>query len=230
MEQSLPGKCLGIIGGLGVGATVHYYRELVRAWEVEGASPRVLMAHADVRQTLALVQAGRLQDLALYLAELLRQLQAGGAEIAAIPSVTTHACIDELTRISPLPLINLLDVIRQEIAARTLRRVAIYGTRFTVETRIFGALREIEIVEFQPGELQYVHDTYMQMALAGVATEAQHEGLTALARTLVERDGAEAILLAGTDLALAFHEGNTPFPHLDCAGVHIREIVRAMRG
>ena len=63
----------------------------------------------------------------------------------------------------------------------------------------------------------------------GAGSEAQHRGLTALARTLRERDGVEAILLAGTDLSAIFNDTNTDFPHLDCARVHIQAIMRAVR-
>ncbi len=229
MGDRATGRCMGIIGGLAVGATVHYYRELVKACEEQGRPPQLLIVHADVRRVLADVQAGRLTELAVYLAGFLRQLEAGGAEVAAIPSVTTHACIQELLPLSPLPLVNLLDVIRKELRARGLRRVAVFGTRFTIETGIFGALRDVDVVALRPEELDYVHDTYMQMAIEGVGSNIQREGLTALAHTLVEREGAEAILLAGTDLALVFSESNTDFPHVDCAGVHVREMVRAMQ-
>ena len=37
--------------------------------------------------------------------------------------------------------------------------------------------------------------------------------------TAVRGDGAEAIMLGGTDLALAFDEGTAGFPLVDCAGI-----------
>jgi aspartate/glutamate racemase len=37
--------CLGLIGGLGLAATVFYYRELVSAIERQGRVPRLLIAH-----------------------------------------------------------------------------------------------------------------------------------------------------------------------------------------
>ena len=60
----------------------------------------------------------------------------------------------------------------------------------------------------------------------GEASAEKHEKLTALAHRLVSRDAVDAILLAGTDLALLFNESNTDFPHVDCAAVHIREILK----
>ena len=66
-----------------------------------------------------------------------------------------------------------------------------------------------------------------QLARSGSATPAQYDQLVAMATTLRERDAVEAIVLAGTDLAMLFNETNTPFPHLDCARAHIQAIMRA---
>jgi aspartate racemase len=52
--------------------------------------------------------------------------------------------------------------------------------------------------------------------------------LTGLAKTQCERDGIEAIVLAGTDMALLFDEKNTEFPSVDCAALHLRAIAAVL--
>jgi hypothetical protein len=49
-----------------------------------------------------------------------------------------------------------------------------------------------------------------------------------LLTSLIRRDALDAIILAGTDLALISHESNISFAHVDCARVHLNEIQRAM--
>ena len=102
------GRCLGLIGGLGTGATVHYYRELVVAHEKLARIPRLLIAHADVQRVYAAVTAKDFDGLARYLAGLVTQLAAGGAEVTAIVAATPHICADQLLSLSPLPLVNML--------------------------------------------------------------------------------------------------------------------------
>jgi aspartate racemase len=46
----------------------------------------------------------------------------------------------------------------------------------------------------------------------------------------MERDRVEAVILAGTDLALLFNESNTDFPHVDAARVHIDAIANRALG
>ena len=61
-----------------------------------------------------------------------------------------------------------------------------------------------------------------------MGTEEQHKNLTAIAHTVRQRDGVEAIVLAGTDLSLLFNETNTEFRHVDCAALHLRRILKGL--
>jgi aspartate racemase len=123
----------------------------------------------------------------------------------------------------------LLECIEEEVRARALKRVALFGTRFTIETRLFGQLEGVEIITPKPEEVDTIHHTYFELASDGKGAEEHHRTLTALAHTLLEREGLDAILLAGTDLSLVFNESNTDFPHVDCARVHIRSILRSLQ-
>jgi aspartate racemase len=219
---------IGLIGGLGVGAGVHYYRELAAAHEAIGRPLELTMVHAQMSRVFEHASSGNYHGLAAYLADLLSKLKAAGATIGVIPAMTPHICADELLPITPLPIVNLIDVVRAELAERDLKRVALFGTRFVVESDLFGRLDGVDVVRPKPEEITFIHDTYTQLARTGSATPQQSDQLIATARTLCDRDGAEAIVLAGTDLATLFNESNTPFPHLDCARAHIRAIMRAI--
>jgi aspartate racemase len=217
--------CLGLIGGLGVGAAVHYYRSLAQAHERRQLPLHLLMTHADLNRVVSGVQANRLDDLADYFAALIAQLKAGGATFAAIPAVTPHICIAELRPRSPLPLVDILEVVR---AAKIAKRIALFGSRFTIETDMFGVLAGNNTIRPQPGEVEQIHEAYMRTASVGEGAEVDRQALTAMARRLMERDGVEAIVFAGTDLALLFNESNPPFPLIDCAQLHLDAILQKL--
>jgi aspartate racemase len=229
MTLETRGRCLGLVGGVGVGAAVHYYRELAKAYEGREHPLELVMVHADMRRGVRYVEAGDRTGLAQYLAGLIARMRDAGAEIAAVPAVTPHICIRELEAISPLPLVSILDAVAREVRAAGYGRVALFGTRFTIESAFFGALDGVEVVTPRPDEIAAIHTAYFDMANSGIGTAEQRDMLTRLAHTLRERDGVEAILLAGTDLALVFDETNTTFPYVDCAAAHIRAIVAALR-
>lgn len=223
-------ECFGLIGGLGVGAAIHYYRELAKAHDARHLPMNLVMAHADMARMIPWAEAGDAKSMAQYVAGLLLRLKAAGATFAALPAVTPHLCISELRAISPLPLVNLLEVVNDSLRSTGFRRVALFGTRFTVERKMFGALTGVEVVSPRPDEIDFIHRIYFQLASTGAGGNAERESLTDLARTLMWRDSLDAIVLAGTDLALIFDESNISFPHVDCARVHLNEILRRMPG
>jgi aspartate racemase len=224
--MSKEGRCLGLIGGLGPGATVHYYRGLLAAHEKQGRVPRLLIAHADVNRARVLAEENKLEELAGYLNGLIESMAAGGAEFTAIVAATPHICAAELTRISPLPLIDMVEEIAEAVRARGLKRIALFGTRSTVESRMFGRL-SVDVIMPKPDEIDFIHNTYLDV-LYDRSTPVQIDRLRELAHTLVTRDGAESVLLAGTDLTMVMNEDNAGFPTIDCARVHIDAIVRRL--
>jgi len=221
------GRCLGLVGGLGPGATVHYYRELVAAHERQGRSLRILIAHADIDRVYAAVNAGDFEGLARYFAGLIADMAAGGAEFTAIVAATAHICARELAALSRLPLINMLTEVRQAVDAQGLRRVGLLGTRFTIETRMFGCLEGIETIMPETGVIEAIHDLYKKF-VEGRGSDAKADELRKIAREFVARGGAQSVLIAGTDLSNVFTDSNAGFPMIDCARVHIDAIVRQL--
>ena len=122
--------------------------------------------------------------------------------MAVIPAITPLYCAKELAATSALPIVSLVDPLNRELAAREARRVAIFGTRFVIESDLFGALRGVEVVRPGAEEVDLIHKTYVELAATGEASPQKYEKLTALAYHLVSRHAVDAILLAGTDLTL----------------------------
>jgi aspartate racemase len=223
-----PTRCLGLIGGLGVGATVHYYEKLSKACEQHGLTLDVVITNAQTSRVFAYVEANDRAGLAGYLNGYICRMKAAGAELAVIPAVTPHYCIAELAATSPLPIVSIFDPLRDELARRTLRRLAIFGTRFVIESDCFGALADVDIVRARPDEVDLIHTTYVELAAEGKGSPQKRDKLTSLANTMIDRDRVDAVVLAGTDLTLLFDESTTKFPCVDCAALHIREILQQL--
>jgi len=220
------GRVLGLVGGLGPNATVYYYNGLIAAHKTQGRVARMLIAHADVDHGRPLAEAGKLDELARYLNGFIDQLAAGGAEMTAIVAVTPHICSAQLAPLLKIPLIDMVSTVADAIHARGLKRIALFGTRSTVQTKMFGRLG-VDAVMPEPEEIETINNAYLDVVYDR-ATPATLDRLRELAHTMMTRDGAEAVLLAGTDLSMVMNEQNAGFPTLDCAGVHVAEITRRL--
>ena len=219
-------RCLGLVGGLGVGATIHYYEKLAKAHEAQGRTLDIVIVHAETSRVFDYVQANDRDGLAEYLNGYIRRMKAAGAEVAAIPAVTPHFCARELMASSPLPVCNIFEPLARELAARATRRVSVFGTRFVMESALFGAVNhQVEVVRSTPQEEGFIHNTYVELARTGKTSPQLHREMSALARTIVSRDNVDAIIFAGTDLSLLFNESNTDFPYVDCVALHLEAIL-----
>ena len=218
---------IGLIVGIGPAATDYYYRQLISAAARAGKDLEFTMAHADTPTLLRHQAEGNVQaqvDIYLRLTERLHR--AGIAQIA-VTSIAGHFCIDAFKAVSPVPVIDLLDVVRLEVKRCGLRRVGLLGTRGVMASRFYGVLDGVEVIA-PVNDLAEVHEAYVAMASAGVATPAQREVFMRAGRSLTRDEGCESIMLAGTDLALVFGKGVEPgFDILDCAAAHAAAIADA---
>ena len=224
--------CVGIVGGLGVGATVHYYERIAAACKARGVTPDLVITHADVDHGQGLVRAGKLDELAAYLCGFLDRMARAGADFMVLPAVTPHIAIDRLKTRSARPLIDIVETLGGELRARKVRRVALLGTVFTIQGSLWGQLEryapDVEIVKPQPDEIAFAGAAYQRILDTQRADPEDADGLRRLAAELQRRDGVETILLAGTDLALMFDETTAGFPAIDVARLHIDAIVERL--
>ena len=69
---------------------------------------------------------------------------------------------------------------------------------------MFGRLG-VDVVMPKPDEIAFIHDRYLDVVYDR-STPEKVDRLRELAHTLIKRDGAEAVLLAGTDLSMVMNE------------------------
>jgi aspartate racemase len=221
---------IGLIGGIGPAATEFYYRGLFDRHAAAGTFLDLTIVHADVREmgrNLASGDAARQAGIFLPLVE---RLAAAGAEAAAVTSMGGHFCVRELTQVSPLPILNAIPKVDAAIRARGLKTIGILGTRLVMETGLYGGITASRIVVPKGEALAEVHQNYIAMAGVGRVTEAQRRVFFAEGRRLCREQGADAVLLGGTDLFLAFAGQECGFPVLDSADIHVEAIYRASIG
>jgi len=215
---------IGIIGGIGPAATDYYYRRLISDSHAVGYPLDVTIAHADSPTLLAHQEAGDVAAQVEIFLRLARRLEAAGAGVVAVTAISGHFCIEQFTAVSPLPVVNILTVVNASVERSGYRRLGILGTMGAMESRLYGGIPSAEIVLPLGPDLRRVHDAYLTMAAAGVAGAAEREIVLAASRRMVRESGAEAVVLAGTDLVLAVSGPDIDFQVVDCASLHVKAL------
>jgi len=217
---------IGLIGGIGPAATEFYYRNLAHGHVAAGHALELTIVHADIRDLVRNMTDDAPDKQAEIFLRLTQRLQAARAEAVAVTSIAGHFCIQELERLSPLPVINAIPEIEAALVNRGLRRVGLLGTRVVMQSRLYGGVSAVDVVLPQGDNFDATHDAYVAMAAAGQAYDQQRELLFSVGNDLCQKQGAEAVLLAGTDLFLAFEGRECGVPTVDCARVHIVALLR----
>jgi aspartate racemase len=218
---------IGLIGGIGPAATEFYYRGLTDRHAKSGTCLELTIANAEVRdlsQNLANKDARKQAEI---FCALISRLKAAGAQVAAVTSMGGHFCIGDLLPMSPLPILNGIPEVDAAVKQRKLKTIGIIGTRMVMETRLYGAISSATVVVPAGAELNEVHDQYVAMATAGRVSDRQRQVFFTAGEHLCRKQGAEVVLLGGTDLFLAFQGHDAGFPVLDCAEVHVEAIYQA---
>lgn len=216
---------IGLIGGIGPAATIFYYERIVQGFAAADKPLHLTVGHTSAQNLAHNVAEGNAVAQAAEFCRIADQLTAAGAEVIVISSMGGHFCAEEFALHSPLPMIDGPESVAAYLTREGIRRIGILGTRVVMQTHLYGALSELEPVAPHGDDLNQVNDDYVSMAIAGVATPGQRERLLSAGESLVRTQGAEAVLLGGTDLNLAFDGASLNFPVVDSAMVHVDAIV-----
>lgn len=218
---------IGLIGGIGVAATLSYYQRLTSA--IDGPA-EITIVHAQVadlvRNNLA---DDRMAQAEIY-AGLIRRLRDAGCDCAAITSLGGHFCFAETVPLSVLPLVSAVAPLDAHFVGAGLKTVGLLGTGVVMRTRLYGQLEHTRAV-VPEGDLETLGAAYQDMAIRGTALPQDREMFFDAARKLVGDQGADAIVLAGTDLNLVFDGKTNPgYPVIDALDVHVTRLAALATG
>lgn len=219
---------IGLIGGIGPSSTEYYYRHLVRAQNEAGHYAGLTISHANLKVMLANMLENNAERQAEIFLEHVIQLQGAGAKAVAVTSLGGHFCIQQLEARSPVPILNLIPILNDYFSKLGLKRVGIMGTASVMQSRFYGGISSVDIV-VPPGEqLQKTNDHYLAMAAESQASDFRREFFFETGKKMCDDQGADVVILAGTDLFLAFDEQECGFPVIDAALIHVDAIHQAM--
>jgi aspartate racemase len=228
-------KTAGILGGLGPESTIEYYRAIIAAYRLrktDGSYPSFVVNSVNMTTVINLVTAGKLPELTEFLLSGLQVLGNAGADFGAIAANTPHVVFEAVRRRSPVPLISIVETTCHAAQALGLKRVGLFGTRFTMQGRFYHdvfAKAGITIVAPAASDQDYLHEKYMGELVKGIILPETREAMMAIVGRLKADEGIEALILGGTELPLIL--GKATFPgveFLDTTVLHVEQIVSQM--
>ena len=228
-------KTLGIIGGLGPESTIDYYKRIIALYRErtrDGSYPRFIIISVDLKKGLNFMEAGDLAGMAAYLLEGIGKLGDAGADFALISANTPHIVFDEVASKSPIPLISIVEATCAAAKALGLKRLALFGTRYTMQVTFYLKVflhEGIELLVPEPDDQDYIHDKYMNELVPGEFLPETRAGLLDIVDRMKAKSDIDGVILAGTELPLILSDaGHNGIPFLNTTKIHVEAAVTEM--
>ena len=225
-------KTVGIVGGIAPDSTIEYYRQIIaqyRAQSSAGDYPSIIINSINLRRMIDLITANELAAVTEYVLDAIERLARAGADFALLASNTPHLVFEDLRARSPLPLISIVETACAEAETLGMKRVGLFGTRFTMRANFYPKVFSragIEIILPSNDEQDYIHAHYMDELVNGIFLPQTKKRLLEILDQLRERSQIDGIILGGTELPLILNDGtHNGVLFLDTTRIHVKRTV-----
>lgn len=169
-----------------------------------------------------------------YLVSEITVLARAGATVALIAANTPHLVFDDVRQQSPIELVSIVDAARDAARERGLTRLAVFGTKFTMQGRFYPDVflsSGIELVCPAADEQAFIHDKYVSELLRNTFLPTTRGHLQRIIQAMKDSDGIDGVLLAGTELPLLLTGDDAcGVPLLDTTQIHVAAAVKRAWG
>lgn len=223
-------KTIGLLGGMSWESTQVYYRELNR--RVNQAlgglhSAPLVMVSVDFQPIERLMQKGDWDGISAILKKHCLQIQQAGAQCIGIATNTMHKLVPQFESQLSIPLIHIADSVAKNLMAQSSKKIGLLGTSFTMQEDFYKSrLAQYGIETLLPQNTdqglinQIIFDELCQGQLKPQSKQTYLRVIEKL-----QQQGADAVVLACTEIGLLIKQSDTSVPLLDATEAHINDLV-----
>ncbi len=224
---------VGILGGMGPEATVDLMRRVIAITPAQDDCDHLHMivdCNPDVPSRIAALVEGTGESPAPELARMARRLESAGAGMLAIACNTAHAYAGDIRGAVSIPLLDMIELTADAVAALTLtrRRIGLLASTAVLKIGLYArALERRGVAVAAPAR----QDELMEVIRAvkrGETGQRTREKFARIAGELME-DRVDLALIACTELSVLADCLAADTPCLDALDVLAQEIVRRAR-
>ena len=224
-------KTIGLIGGMSWESSKVYY-ELINQ-KVKAAlggfhSCKSILYTVDFEEIHRLQHDNDWTNLNRIMVEAAQSLEKGGADIIIICTNTMHLCSPAILENVGIPLLHIAEATGQAITAQGLKKVALLGTKFTMEKDFYKALLTnkfgLEVIIPNEQEREYIHEIIYGELVHGKFEDPAREGYKKIIGNL-ENQGAEGVILGCTEIPLLIRPNDVNIPTFDTTKIHAEKAV-----
>jgi len=224
-------KTMGLIGGMSWESTVQYYQIINRTVNRRLGgfhSAKCVLYSVDFAEVELLQHQGKWEDATRLMIEAARSVERAGAEFLVICTNTMHKMAGDVQKKIDIPLLHIADATSETILSRGLRKVALLGTRFTMEEDFYrgrlSARHGLDVIIPTADQRELVHRIIYDELCAGIIKPSSERVYLEVIEGLAGA-GAQGIILGCTEIGLLVKQEHCRIPLFDTTVIHAEAAV-----
>lgn len=227
-------KTIGLIGGMSWESTIPYYRLINEGIKqhLGGLHSASLLLHSvDFHEIEACQASGEWDKAGEMLAQAALGLERAGAEGILLCTNTMHKVASHIETRCSLPFLHIADATGRAIAATGMQRVALLGTRYTMEQDFYRGRLETQfgIESSVPDEADRARINqiiFEELCLGTFSDASRHYYLSVIDK--LAKQGAQGVIFGCTEIGLLVPAEESPIPVFDTTAIHAVDAVEFM--
>lgn len=229
-------RTIGIIGGLGPEATADYYKEIIQKFNEINPStnlnyPEMVIYSVNMSKFIGYLQDKRYEDAANYISTCINRLQSAGADFAAISANTPHLLFNEIQQKCRLPLLSIVDAVREKAQNLNLKRLALLGTKFTMSNPFYAdafLAYGMQVVVPSAAIIEVINEKLFTELELGIYKAETQALLLDIVAEMMRDQGVDSVILGCTEFPIMFTKDEyLGIPFLNTTRIHVNKIVDA---
>jgi aspartate racemase len=222
-------QTIGLIGGMSWHSTATYYRIInqVVADRLGGhASARITMQSLDFAEVRQCQMAGDWAGAGDLLGRAAQACVAGGADVVAICTNLMHKVAPAVEAAVDVPLLHIADAVAGVAVDQGWSRLGVLGARWVMEESFYAdrlAQHGIDAMVPSAADRDLVDRVIFDELTQGRIVESSRAAYVEVIDRLAER-GAQAVVLACTEIELLVSDEDSPLPLICSADAHARAL------
>ncbi len=144
-----------------------------------------------------------------------------------------HRVADQVQAATSLPVLHIADATGVKLKANGVKRVALLGTKFTMEQPFYRSRLEerfgVEVLVPNTAERETVHRVIYDELCHGQVRESSRAQYLEIIDRLRDA-GAEAVIEGCTEIVMLVSKEHTDVPLYDTTALHVRAAIEFMLG
>ena len=219
-------KTIGLIGGMSWESTVSYYQAINKGINEQLGglhSAKLVLYSVDFAEIERHQHQGEWDKAATILINAASALEQAGADAVLICTNTMHKVAEKVEAAITIPLIHIADSTAHTLQQNHVTTVGLLGTRFTMEEDFYKQRLEdnfnINVLTPSKPHRDLIHNVIYEQLCKGVICEASREAYIEVIE-LLGAQGAQAVILGCTEIALLVNQSHTTMPLYDTTTIH----------